>query len=508
MAKRKEFSRRSALIGGGVAVGAIALAGGGFYAGTLFNENQGSVNGKTGEPEVIRSKNGQLVVDIVATRTLTEIAGQKVETLTYNGSLPGPTWVAKPGDKISVNFTNNLGESTNLHAHGLHISPEGNSDNVMLEIKAGEKFAYEYQLGADHPTGTSWYHPHLHGQAANQLFAGLYGAIIVEDDGAVEANRERVLVISDIDFDDNGRILQPGMMALMMGREGERILVNGQETPEFETEIGALERWRIVNACSSRYLHLHFAGAQIQVLGLDAQPHPKPVDTDELILAPGNRADVLAQLGTKPVEITFDSIVHPDSMSAPEIGRTLATITPTGSTAAKVAGLTGALAALPSLSDAKVDAKRKFTLAMPDMMAGMGAMHSNGNNSGNNMSGMNHDMSNMGDMNMNGMFTINGESFDMLKINTRVALGTIEEWTISNTSGMNHPFHLHVWPMQLISTNGVAEKQPQWRDVVNVPYQGEVVVRISFERIAGKTMYHCHILDHEDLGMMGQIEAV
>jgi FtsP/CotA-like multicopper oxidase with cupredoxin domain len=500
MAKRKEFSRRSALIGGGVAVGAIALAGGGFYAGTLFNENQGSVNGKTGEPEVIRSKNGQLVVDIVATRTLTEIAGQKVETFTYNGSLPGPTWVAKPGDKISVNFTNNLGESTNLHAHGLHISPEGNSDNVMLEIKAGEKFAYEYQLGADHPTGTSWYHPHLHGQAANQLFAGLYGAIIVEDDGAVEANRERVLVISDIDFDDNGRILQPGMMALMMGREGERILVNGQETPEFETEIGALERWRIVNACSSRYLHLHFAGAQIQVLGLDAQPHPKPVDTDELILAPGNRADVLAQLGTKPVEITFDSIVHPDTMTAPTVGRKIATFKPTGATAAMVAGLIAPLTALPSLTEAKLAAKRKFTLAMPDMMSGMGAMHGSGN-----MGGMNHSS---GDMNMDGMFTINGEAFNHLKVNTKVALGSVEEWTIVNTSNMNHPFHLHVWPMQVVSVNGEPVKNPVWQDVVDVRYQSETVVRINFEKFKGKTMYHCHILDHEDQGMMGIIEAV
>lgn len=503
---QKVVTRRTALIGGGAAVGAIALAGGGYYAGTLINGKPGSVEGTTGEPQVIRSKNGQLIVDLVATRTLTEIASQKVETFTYNGSLPGPTWVAKPGDKITVNFTNNLGESTNLHAHGLHVSPEGNSDNVMLEIKAGEKFTYEYQLGADHPVGTSWYHPHLHGQAANQLFAGLYGAIIVEDDGAVEANRERVLVISDIDFDNNGQILKPGMMALMMGREGNRVLVNGQETPEYEAEINALERWRIVNSCSSRYVHLHFNGADLTVLGLDAQPHPKPVATDELILAPGNRADVLAQMGSSPVEITFDSIVHPDTMTAPTVGRKIATIKPTGATAAKVAGLVTPLAALPSLETAKLAAKRKFSLAMPDMMAGMGAMHGGDANS---MSGMNHDMSNMGgDMNMNGMFTINGEAFDHLKVNTKVALGTVEEWTIVNTSNMNHPFHLHVWPMQIVSINGEPVKNPVWKDVVDIRYQSETVVRINFEKFKGKTMYHCHILDHEDQGMMGIIEAV
>ncbi|MEY4985615.1 MAG: hypothetical protein RLZZ359_501 [Actinomycetota bacterium] len=508
MAKKKAISRRTVLIGGGAAVGAVALAAGGFYAGTLMNGRAAAAAATTGEPKVIRSKNGQLIVDLVASPSITEIDGQKVETFTYNNSLPGPTLVARPGDKITVNFTNNLDESTNLHAHGLHVSPEGNSDNVMLDIKAGETFTYEYQLGADHPTGISWYHPHLHGQAANQLFAGLYGAIYVENDDPVEVNRERVLVISDIDFGTDGKILKPGMMALMMGREGKRILVNGQVTPNYEAEVNALERWRIINSCSSRYVHLHFDGADLTVLGLDAQPHPTPVKTDELILAPGNRADVLAQLGSKPVNIAFDSIVHPDSMSAPEIGRTLATITPTGNTAAKVAGLTGALAALPSLSDAKVDAKRKFTLAMPDMMAGMGAMHSNGNNSGNNMSGMNHDMSNMGDMNMNGMFTINGESFDHLKVNTKVSLGTVEEWTIVNTSNMNHPFHLHVWPMQVVSINGEPVDQPVWKDVVDIRYQSETVVRINFEKFAGKTMYHCHILDHEDQGMMGVIQAL
>lgn len=500
MAKKKDVSRRTVLIGGGAVVGAAALAAGGFYAGTLINGKAAAAPATTGEPKVIRSKNGQLVVDLVASPSITEIAGQKVETFTYNNSLPGPTWAAKPGDKITVNFTNNLGESTNLHAHGLHISPEGNSDNVMLEIKAGETFTYEYQLAANHPTGTSWYHPHLHGQAANQLFAGLYGAIIVEDEGQVEVNRERVLVISDIDFDSTGKPLIAGMMDLMMGREGAKVLVNGQVTPNYEAELNALERWRIVNSCSSRYVHLHFDGAKLTVLGLDAQPHETPVKTDEIILAPGNRADVLAQLGDQQVTISFDSIVHPDTMTAPTVGRVIATVTPTGSQAAKVAGLTGALTALPSLTNAKVAAKRKFTLAMPDMMAGM-----NHNMSGDsNMSGMDHS----GGMNMNGQFTINGASFDPMTVNTKVALGTVEEWTIVNTSNMNHPFHLHVWPMQVVSVNGEPVDQPVWKDVVDIRYKSETVVRINFADHAGKTMYHCHILDHEDQGMMGVIEAL
>ena len=286
----------------------------------------------------------------------------------------------------------------------------------------------------------------------------------------------------------------------MMGREGAKVLVNGQVTPNYEAELNALERWRIVNSCSSRYVHLHFDGAKLTVLGLDAQPHETPVKTDEIILAPGNRADVLAQLGDQQVTISFDSIVHPDTMTAPTVGRVIATVTPTGSQAAKVAGLTGALTALPSLTNAKVAAKRKFTLAMPDMMAGM-----NHNMSGDsNMSGMDHS----GGMNMNGQFTINGASFDPMTVNTKVALGTVEEWTIVNTSNMNHPFHLHVWPMQVVSVNGEPVDQPVWKDVVDIRYKSETVVRINFADHAGKTMYHCHILDHEDQGMMGVIEAL
>jgi FtsP/CotA-like multicopper oxidase with cupredoxin domain len=106
-----------------------------------------------------------------------------------------------------------------------------------------------------------------------------------------------------------------------------------------------------------------------------------------------------------------------------------------------------------------------------------------------------------------GLFTINGESFDPGKINTTVAMDTVEEWTIINPTGMNHPFHLHVWPMQLVSSMGVEVAEARWQDVVNVPYQSQVVVRVAFKDIAGTTMYHCHILDHEDQGMMGQIRA-
>jgi len=104
-------------------------------------------------------------------------------------------------------------------------------------------------------------------------------------------------------------------------------------------------------------------------------------------------------------------------------------------------------------------------------------------------------------------FTINGREFDPGRTDTTAAAGTVEEWTLINTSPMDHPFHLHVWPMQVLGDNAQAGSSPDWRDVVNVPANGQVKVRIAFADFRGRSAYHCHILDHEDLGMMGAIEV-
>ena len=491
MTDSRSITRRTALIGGAAAAGTLTLS----ACGVLPGQNGGPVAGKaTGiEPEILRSAGGELSVDLVAKHTIVDIQGTKVTAMTYNGTLPGPTWMAKPGDKITVNFTNKLGETTNLHTHGFHVSPEGNSDNVMLEVKDGETFTYEYQLAADHPSGTYWYHPHHHGRAADQVFAGLYGAIIIEDEGKIETTAERVLVISDIAVASDGSIAQAGMMDRMMGREGGQVLVNGHIAPEFTSAHNGRERLHVVNACTSRYMILHIDHADVQLIGMDSGRYGKPKSVKEILIAPGNRADILMTLRDLPAKLKFDSVAHLDSGNAPISEQLLATFTPSG----EASGALAAMPAMPTPRDirkATVTTKRNFTLAMPAMgsMSGMGGM-----------GGMNHDM---GNMSMAG-FTINGEAFDMNKINTTVAFGTIEEWTITNTSTMNHPFHLHVWPMQLIRVGDKTIDDPQWQDVVNVPAKSTTVVRVAFENHKGTAVYHCHILDHEDAGMMGIIKA-
>jgi len=484
-----KISRRSAIGGGLVTLGSASLTactdttGLARSLGVITGFDQSQAGPKGIQPAEIRSNNGTLTANLAAKPATLKIGGTSVAANGYNGSVPGPTWRVKPGDTITVNFENRLGESTNLHTHGFHVSPTANSDNVFVEVQNGGSYQYQYQLPANHPTGLFWYHPHHHGMAAEQVFSGLYGAIVVEEAEPIKVDVERVLVLSDISFDSDGNLLGPSMMGKMMGREGSQLLLNGQVQPSFSAKRNSVERWRIVNAATSRYFKLHWSGAEVQLLAIDSGKLDSPESAQSVTLAPGNRADLLVVLATGKAQLLYDTVAHADAGMMG--GKTyqnypLATFVPgakSGMGKPKAAVRTKSR----NLQTAKTDAKRTFTLAMPSMSGMMGG---------------------------GGRFTINGSTFDPNRVNTTVAFGSIEEWTIRNTSTMNHPFHLHVWPMQVLSVNGLATSGTRWQDVVNIPARGEAVIRVAFEDFKGMAVYHCHILDHEDQGMMGIIEVV
>ena len=483
----KPMTRRNALILGGL--GTASLVAGG--TGLVWSANSGFVPSTTQdltEPRALHSVAGALNVRLTAAEGRTLIAGHGATALTYNGGLPGPTLVVRPGDRVNVSLENQMTEPTNLHVHGLHVSPNGNSDNVFVSIDPGSSFDYEYLLPKDHPPGVYWYHPHHHGMVATQVFGGLYGAIIVEDPVPIPVARERVLVISDITLDRSGTIPPPSTMDRVRGREGSLILVNGHASPQLKARPGERERWRIVNACSSRYLNLRLDGQQLQLLGIDSGRFPQPQDVTEVTLAPGNRADLLvtavtgaATLQTQPVDrgTAMGMMSGSVTSSSPVI---LARFAVAGAPATPLARVQEQ----PSRRDLRttvIDGRRELTFAMGMGSGGMGM------GSGSTMMG----------------FTIDGKEFDPTRIDTIVQGGTVEEWTLTNTSPMDHPVHLHVWPMQIVEQNGVTVNRVLWQDVVNVPAQSSVRVRIPFEDFTGKTVYHCHILDHEDGGMMGII---
>ena len=485
------LSRRRALQLGGLGLASIAVGTVGLTWRALSGNTPAAQQALV-EPATLTSTEGLLTVRLEATEGPVQIAGRQATALSYNGGLPGPTLRLRPGDRLRVQLVNRLAEATNLHVHGLHVSPERNGDNPFVTVEPGSTFQYDYQLPPDHPSGMFWYHPHHHGMVADQIFGGLYGAIIVDEPegelDSVPITRDRVLVISDISLNAAGNIQPPSVMARMRGREGDLMLVNGQSAPTLDAKPGERERWRIVNACTARYLRVRLEGQRLRLLGIDSGRLAEPRDVEDILLVPGNRADLLVTtvLGTSRLQalpyargqlmgMRGMGPNDPQGGSTAE-STTLATLHVAGDKATPLPPVTARARQL-DLRRKPLAARRELTLAM---RMGMGGRMT---------------------------FTIDGKEFAAQRVDQTIRNGTIEEWTITNTSPMDHPIHLHVWPMQVIEEGGRPIEQPTWQDVVNVRARSNVKVRILFDDFTGRSVYHCHILDHEDLGMMGVIDV-
>ncbi|ANH40424.1 Multicopper oxidase mco [Nocardioides dokdonensis FR1436] len=491
MTQQPRVTRRRALRIGGVglvAAGAGAAGWWRFGPESVLDARSGAA---AVEPPVLRSESGVLAVRLEAARGDRQVAGRSVTALGYNDGLPGPTLRVRPGDTLRIELVNGLDEPTNLHVHGLHVSPEGNGDNVFVAVQPGESFDYEHRLPDDHPPGVFWYHPHHHGNVADQVFGGLYGAIVVEDPetpgaATVEVARERVLVVSDISLDESGALKDPSMPDKMMGREGELVLVNGQVAPVLEARPGERERWRVVNACVSRYLALDLGAQQVDLVARDLGPLEPPAAGGALVLAPGNRADIVLTTVSGTTTVRADPVDRGES----EMG-----------------GMGGMMGGGASSSSGAVDLLR-LEVAGTEVPAGapLPARRAARDLRGREPARRRELVFQTG-MGMGGMsFTFGGQEFDPDRTDQEVEVGAVEDWTIRNDSSMDHPFHLHVWPMQVLDAGEGLVDAPVWRDVVNVPARGAVTVRVAFDQ-PGRTVYHCHILDHEDDGMMGVVRV-
>ena len=485
------ISRRSVLVMGGLGLVSTVVGGTGLWRQLILSAPGREAGRPWAEPAIQRSEAGLLEVRLEAALGTHEVAGRQATTLGYNGGIPGPTLRLRPGDTLRIDLVNQLEEVTNLHVHGLHVSPEDNGDNVFLAVEPGQTQRYEYRLPEDHPPGVFWYHPHHHGTVADQVFGGLYGAIIIEDPtDELAVDRERVMVVSDTTLDRTGALVTPSIMEQMMGREGQLVLVNGQVAPVLEGRAGERERWRMINACASRYLALRLPDEDASVVGRDQGRLAEPAALDQVVLAPGNRLDLLVDLREGDSELTalpvdrggmMGGMMSDGARQGGDGPVSLARLRVTAGDQADRA----AIPAAPRLRDlrhAEVVRRRTITFEM-----GMGGMMGRGG----------------GPM----TFTIDGLEFDADRIDQEVELGTVEEWTIGNDSPMDHPFHLHVWPMQVLDPDDQPVRDPLWLDVINVPAGGQVTVRVPFEDFGGKTVYHCHILDHEDRGMMATVLA-
>ncbi len=400
------------------------------------------------------------------------LPGKMTPAWTYNGTVPGPLLHAQVGDRVIVHFKNSLPEATTIHWHGLRVpnDMDGAPGFTQQPIAPGAEFRYEFTLK---DAGTYWYHPHIDSSA--QVGRGLYGPIVVDDpkDPKVFGD-DLVLMLSDIGLNDDGSLQDAdtgGQFGDLFGREGNVLLVNGKVRPTLKVRTGKQQRWRVINAARARYYNLRMPNHRFIKLGGDNGLAGRSLDTYNVVVTPAERADLVftptdppgttAMLQWVPTDRGFGSTFNrpredmmkietvADAPVLPEkIPEKLRDIEPID--------VSHATEKTVELTIATVDGKLQ--------------------------------------MGINGI-----PSWNAKPINAEI--GETQIWHVINNTDFAHPFHLHGYFFQVLDDTRV----PEWKDTVNVPAKTNLDIAIQFDERPGVWMYHCHILDHAEIGMMGHL---
>ncbi|WP_284960727.1 multicopper oxidase CueO [Citrobacter portucalensis] len=474
-------------------------------------------------------------------------AGKTATTWGYNGSLLGPAVKLNKGQSVTVDIHNQLAEETTLHWHGLEIPGEVDGGPQGI-IPAGGKRSVTFT--PDQRAATCWFHPHQHGKTGRQVAMGLAGLVLIED----EEIRKLMLpkqwgiddvpvIIQDKQFSADGQVdYQLDIMTAAVGWFGNTLLTNGAIYPQHAAPRGWL-RLRLLNGCNARSLNIAASDNRpLYVIASDGGLLAEPVKVTELPMLMGERFEVLVDVSDGKA---FDLVTLPVSQMGMAIApfdkpHPVMRVQPLLITASGT--LSDSLTSMPSLPSLEGLTVRKLQLSMDPMldmmgmqmlmkkyggqaMAGMdhGKMmgHMNNDNMGHgnmNHGNMNHgemgnmqhgDMGNMkhGSFDFHNANRINGQAFDMNKPMFAAAKGQHERWVISGQGDMMlHPFHIHGTQFRILSENGKAPAAHRagWKDTVRVE-GGVSEVLVKFDHDAPKEhayMAHCHLLEHEDTGMM------
>jgi L-ascorbate oxidase len=544
----------------------------------------------------------------------------RVRLRSYNGKLVGPTIRVHPGDTLYVTLRNDLPKddpscpaqnenpdvpncfnSTNLHTHGLHVSPAGNSDNVLLSLSPGTKFDYIFNIPKNHPSGTFWYHSHRHGSTAIQVSSGMAGALIIEGDRSIKDKAtnqiadvdtilrypngkpfdERILLLEQIAYacgatangdviwdctgktgtiEQYGRQFGPGTWP----GSGRYTLINGQVQPTWNATTGHLERWRIIHGGVRDTVLLKIVRGKPQVRTLDylarvAKPtsladqanwvsqnclldQPVPLwefaadgltrakisEKNVDVFQPGYRSDVIALFTQPGLYCVLDEQAQASQTINQQAKdrRLLGLVQATGS---PVVGAprdylrAQLLAANQDLPDSVKNELDNLDLASYAPFKDIPAGEVTGQQS----------VTFFIDTNSSPLkFEINGQPYDPGRIDRVLHLGSTDEWTLTSDF-VNHPFHIHVNPFQveqILDPNGqpivnasgqCVDKDSQgnldtqycdqigvFRDTLLIKQKYKVVLRSRYETFTGEFVLHCHILDHEDQGMMQNVSIM
>jgi FtsP/CotA-like multicopper oxidase with cupredoxin domain len=517
--RKPVISRRGLLAAGAGTGGALLLAGAGHRSvagadATPPAEHQAhaEANGGDGllqpvkwesaelvEPEVRRSVDGELATELRVHYAYADIGGYRLSLRTYEGVIPGPTLRVQPGDTLRVRLINDLPpnraempldtdlphhfNTTNVHVHGLHVSPSGDADNVLRSMEPGQSYDVAIDIPDDHPSGTYWYHPHHHGSADVQISSGMAGALIVEGDfiGVPEiANAaERVLVINEVMFDYLGAI---EVYDTIWPEAAPRFIsINGQREPIIRLRPGEVQRWRIVQAAHENNLRLALDDHLLHPIAYDGIPRSRFAGLESLVIGPGQRADVLVQAGA-PGAYELRAIANDQGYPSPT--GLLAHVVVEGEPVTMGLPATLPESPLAPIGDDEITGARTitFTAIEPEVPAAATYQEFS--------------------------FLVDDRRFDPNRVDQTVRVGAVEEWTVVNDDTSDHVFHIHTNPFQVMAINDEPVSETLWRDTVIVPGEGSLTFRSRFLDFTGKTVLHCHMMNHEELGMMQLIEFV
>jgi FtsP/CotA-like multicopper oxidase with cupredoxin domain len=437
----------------------------------------------------ISAKPGVVEVALDAKWAYVPLDGGQANLLTYNGLFPGPTIRIRKGDLLRIHFRNSMPRTgsrtlcdadrdlTNVHTHGLHVSPSGIADNVMRQYAPGESFTHEYDTSQQRAGAFCFYHPHIHGSVAEQVWAGLAGALIVEDPTqALDRYETHVLLLKDIGFSGGG--VDPySPMDFMMGKEGSVVMVNGQINPVLAVKPGQVQRWRIVNPGPARFYNLSIENHTMYLIGTDGGLLDRPYPLPRVLVAPGERIDVLVKANVQAGRSRLLSL--PYNRGGCCCGQsqtvTLMTMDSQGEPIKdEIPSIIDGEARRPAMDYSRLQYRRMFL--------GMGM----------------------------GQGFINGKTFGNDSFSIQSRLGTYEIWEFVNTTHMDHPMHQHVNAAMVLGIRGgdpdysaLYAGIPAWKDTVIVPKMGSATLLMPVLDYTGMAMMHCHILEHEDTGMLG-----
>lgn len=409
---------------------------------------------------------------------------------TYNGTVPGPLIRAHAGDRVIVHFTNHLPETTTIHWHGLRVpNAMDGAPEVQPPVAVGGSFDYDFVVP---DAGTFWYHPHVRSSA--QVASGLYGAIVVDpapgDVASAEPpglGDELVLVLSDVLLNDDGTlgpVDSGGALGDLFGREGNVVLVNGRPRPTVLARRGRRQRWRLINAARTRYFRIALDGHTLVRIGGDGGLRPTALPpARELMLVPGERADVL---------------VTPDATAAPGAQFALKWLPYERGFGTAFARepediLYVRTSAQPALTDPPAALPARLRAIDPLPTAGAGAQSIELTQT---------------IVDGRAVLGINGRAWpDHLHLTTHV--GATEVWTVRNSTMADHPFHLHGFFFQVLDGgDDTANFAGEWKDSLNIPAMQTRTFVVRYDDRPGMWMFHCHILDHAESGMMAMLEVM